>query len=64
MKRLQIQCEEESQSLCQVAEEAGRKTTSHCTLQVNSNRFCALAECWMERASDSLRVISETRLRR
>ncbi|CAI5725735.1 unnamed protein product [Hyaloperonospora brassicae] len=43
MRRLQIQSEEEAQTLRQVAEEAER---------------------WMDRARDSLRVISETRLRR
>ncbi|CAH0484458.1 unnamed protein product [Peronospora farinosa] len=43
LRRLQIQSEEEAQTLRQVAEEAER---------------------WMDRARDSLRVISETRLRR
>ncbi|CAH0482106.1 unnamed protein product [Peronospora belbahrii] len=43
LRRLQIQSEEEAQTLRQVAEEAER---------------------WMERARNSLRVISETRLRR
>ncbi|KAI9982907.1 hypothetical protein PInf_006707 [Phytophthora infestans] len=43
LRRLQIESEEEAQTLRQVAEEAER---------------------WMNRARDSLRVISETRLRR
>ncbi|GAB9464484.1 unnamed protein product [Globisporangium polare] len=43
LRRLQIQSEDEAQTLRQVAEEAER---------------------WMDRARDSLRVISETRLRR
>uniref|UniRef100_K3X2M6 Mediator of RNA polymerase II transcription subunit 21 n=1 Tax=Globisporangium ultimum (strain ATCC 200006 / CBS 805.95 / DAOM BR144) TaxID=431595 RepID=K3X2M6_GLOUD len=43
LRHLQIQSEEEAQTLRQVAEEAER---------------------WMDRARDSLRVISETRLRR
>ncbi|TYZ68824.1 hypothetical protein PybrP1_011948 [[Pythium] brassicae (nom. inval.)] len=43
LRRLQIESEEEAQTLRQVADEAER---------------------WMDRARDSLRVISETRLRR
>lgn len=73
LRRLQVESDEEAQTLRQVADEAGTALHSPCLTVVYrawalSNCLCGVvrggAERWMERSRDSLRVIADRRLRR